>query len=127
MPGWCNGSAGYVHLWTTAHVATGDGRWEELAERAAWDAYLTPTTITQLCCGLAGQAYALLAMYRHSGRAQWLTLAGELAARAAAGVRGGPGHPVAGSLHKGVVGVAALAADLADPEAAAMPFFGVAG
>lgn len=127
MPGWCNGSAGFVHLWTTAHVATADGRWEELAERAAWDTYLTPTTITQLCCGLAGQAYALLAMYRHSGRAQWLTLAGELAARAAAGVRGGPGHPVAGSLHKGVVGVAALAADLADPEAAAMPFFGVVG
>ena len=36
MPGWCNGSAGYVFLWTQAHMATGDQRYLELAEGAAW-------------------------------------------------------------------------------------------
>lgn len=62
MPGWCKGSAGFVHLWTTAHALLGNGRWPTLAERAAWDMYTTSTPIAQLCCGLAGQVYALLDM-----------------------------------------------------------------
>ena len=33
-------------------------------------------------------------------------------------------EPIAASLHKGVVGIAVLAADLGQPELAAMPFFG---
>lgn len=126
MPGWCNGSAGFVHLWTTAHAVTGDDRWATLAERSAWDTYTSPTKIGQLCCGLAGQSYALLEMYRHSGAARWLAAAAELAARAAVGVGEGSssGALVPGSLHKGEVGIAVLAADLAHAESAAMPFFG---
>jgi serine/threonine-protein kinase len=126
MPGWCNGSAGFVHLWATAYAVTGDDRWATLAERAAWDTYTSPTKTAQLCCGLAGQAYALLEMYRHSGAARWLAAASELGARAAAGFgeAASSGTLVRGSLHKGDVGIAVLAADLADPENAAMPFFG---
>ena len=121
---WCNGSAGYVHLWTAAHRALRDQRWAELAERAAWDAYTTPA-IAQLCCGLAGQAYALLEWHRHTGERRWLTAATELAVRAVAGVHSGRGGQyTSGSLHKGEIGIAVLAADLARPEAAAMPFFG---
>lgn len=127
MCGWCHGSAGYVHLWTTAHEALGDDRWATLAERAAWDAYTTPNGVAQLCCGLGGQAYALLAFYRHSGEQRWLTAATELATRAAADATTPFDDPLALSLHKGVAGIAALAADLADPEAAAMPFFGIEG
>lgn len=127
MPGWCNGSAGYVHLWTAAHAAFGDERWAVLAERAAWDTYTT-SGIAQLCCGLAGQAYALLEMHRHTGERRWLTAAAELSIAAAAGVDAGKADGcVSGSLHKGEVGVALLAADLARPEAAAMPFFGFQG
>lgn len=123
MPGWCNGSAGYVHLWATAHAVLGHEAWAALAEKAAWDVYTSPNRIAQLCCGLAGQAYALLEMYAHSGEGRWLTAARELAAHAAADTRGS-GTLVAGSLHKGDVGIAVLAADLANPDAAAMPFFG---
>jgi hypothetical protein len=126
-PGWCNGSAGHVYLWTAAHRALRDQRWADLAERAAWDAYTTPA-IGQLCCGLAGQAYALLEWHRHTGERRWLTAATELAVRAAESVHSGraDGFTV-GSLHKGEIGIAVLAADLARPETAAMPFFGNPG
>jgi serine/threonine protein kinase len=126
-PGWCNGSAGHVHLWTAAHQALRDQRWADLAERAAWDAYTTPA-VGQLCCGLAGQSYALLAWHRHTGEHRWLAAATELAARAAAEVHTGNADGyILGSLHKGEIGIAVLAADLARPEAAAMPFFGQLG
>ena len=71
-----------------------DDRWARLAERAAWEE-------------------------------TWLSAAGELAARAtvAVGDMDSPGT-IQGSLHKGEVGVAVLAADLSRPEAASMPFFG---
>ena len=126
MAGWCNGSAGFVHLWTTAHAHLGDQRWASLAERAAWSSYTAHARLGQLCCGLAGQAYSLLAIYAHTGETRWRDLAGELASRAAADHSITHGLSVA-SLHKGVVGVAVLAADLAAPEAAAMPLFGVGG
>jgi serine/threonine protein kinase len=123
MPGWCNGSAGYVHLWTAAHTALRDDRWAVLAERAAWDAYVTPAA-PQLCCGLAGQAYALLELYRHTGEQRWLAAATALAARAATAVAAAQDDScIPGSLHKGELGVAVLAADLERPEMASMPFF----
>ena len=127
MPGWCHGSAGYVHLWTTAHETLRDERWATLAEQSASDAYATPNRIAQLCCGQAGQAYGLLALYRHSGERRWLTAASELATRAATGSATLTGLPTAASLHKGITGIAVLAADIAGPEAAAMPFFGEEG
>jgi eukaryotic-like serine/threonine-protein kinase len=126
MAGWCHGTAGHVWLWTAAHLALRDDRWARLAERAAWDVYGTPEPTPILCCGLAGQAYGLLEMYRHTGEQAWLRAAGELAARAAVAVRDvGSAGTIPGSLHKGEVGVAVLAADLGRPEAATMPFFGV--
>lgn len=102
MPGWCKGSAGFVHLWTTAHTVLGDDRWEDLALKAAWDCYATPTKISQLCCGLSGQAYALLAMYTHTGQSRWLSAASELGTRAATGASPTSTEKlVPGSLHKG--------------------------
>ena len=125
MSGWCHGSAGYVHLWTATHEALGDDRWATLAEQAAWNTYTSPGGVAQLCCGDAGQVYGLLALYRHSGERRWLTAAEELSTRAAASAGVARADtPVAASLHKGIAGIAVLAADLADPEAAAMPFFG---
>jgi hypothetical protein len=116
---------GFVHLWTQAHAALRDDRWAKLAERAAWDAYATRSSVSQLCCGLAGQAYAVLEMYKHSGEARWLAAASELGALAAASVeRPAAERSTVASLHKGQVGIAILAADLAEPEAAIMPFFG---
>lgn len=125
MPGWCNGSAGYVHLWTLAHQELGDPRWLDLAEGAAWHAWEAPDVNANLCCGYAGRAYALLDFWKHGRGDVWLERARDLGERAAE-VIVRASEPT-DSLYKGEVGVAALAADLAKPETAAQPFFGDEG
>ncbi len=120
MPGWCNGSAGFVHLWTLAHRQLGEPRHAALAEGAAWNAWEDPSGGASLCCGLAGRAYALLELYRHGGGSEWLERARILAGRAAAAAGSAP-RPE--SLYRGALGVAVLAADLARPREAVMPFF----
>jgi serine/threonine-protein kinase len=121
MPGWCNGSAGFVFLWTLAQRMLGEDRFRPLAEGAAWNAWEAPDGVGSLCCGLAGRAYALLNLYRHGHGPEWLDRARELAERAAVAIErtSEPPH----SLYKGALGVAVLAADLARPAEAAMPFF----
>jgi len=121
MPGWCNGSAGFVFLFSLAHRMLGDPTYRALAEGAAWNAWEAADNGASLCCGLAGRAYALLHLHRHGGGAEWLERARDLAERAALEVSRGSELP--NSLYKGEVGVAVLAADLARPEDAAMPFF----
>ncbi|HEX9942428.1 MAG TPA: lanthionine synthetase LanC family protein [Thermoanaerobaculia bacterium] len=121
MPGWCNGSAGYVFLFTLAHRLLRDPKYHALAQGAAWNAWEAPGDDASLCCGLAGRAYALLNFHRHGGGPEWLARARELANRAAVTVERGSEAPH--SLYKGTLGVAVLAADLARPEDAAMPFF----
>lgn len=130
MPGWCNGSAGYVFLWTEAHKAIGEKHYLELAEGAAWHAWETPGRIGNLCCGLAGQAYALLNLYHHTSDAIWLGRARDTARWAAAASadsrrRGSVAdlemRPE--SLYKGETAIAVLDADLRRPEQAHMPMF----
>lgn len=120
MPGWCNGSAGYVHLWTLAARVLGAPAFSALAEGAAWDAWDAQDTSGTLCCGLAGRAYALLALHRHTGDAAWLERARLLGERAPQG-RFEDDYPH--SLYKGRMVLPALAADLDDPAHAAQPFF----
>jgi serine/threonine-protein kinase len=72
MPGWCNGSAGYVFLWTLAHRILGSPEYLALAEGAAWDACEMAGQLNNLCCGTAGHAYAMLNLYRHTGETCWL-------------------------------------------------------
>lgn len=117
---WCNGSAGLVHLWTLADRVFGSAPYAELAALSGWDAWDGEETETSLCCGLAGRAYALLALYRQTGDPGWLRRARLLADRAA---RDALGAPLELSLYRGGVGIAVLAAELAHPEEAAMPLF----
>jgi hypothetical protein len=121
MSGWCNGSAGFVFLWTLAERVLGEPAYGRLAEGAAWNAWEAEHGSASLCCGLAGRSYALLNFHRHAGGAAWLERARELGERAARAIGGETGPPH--SLYRGEVGVAALAADLERPEAAAQPFF----
>ena len=121
MAGWCNGSAGFVFLWTLAHQILGDQRYRELAEGAAWNAWEAPDAHGTLCCGLTGRAYALLNLWKHGGGGEWLTRARDLANHAAQVIERTAEAP--DSLYKGAVGVAVLAADLARPEGAVFPFF----
>jgi eukaryotic-like serine/threonine-protein kinase len=119
---WCNGAAGYVHLWTLAHRRLGDETYARLAQKAAWAAYDgQPAAPGDLCCGLAGRAYALLCLHKHSGEPEWLARAHRLFAHAAKSVR--LESLRRDSLYKGEVGVALLAADLDAPEHACMPLF----
>lgn len=91
MPGWCNGSAGYVFIWTAAYRTLRDKRYLELAEKAAWNVWESRDSINNLCCGLAGQAYALLNLYKETGNQTWLVRAKMLAVRASSHREARPG------------------------------------
>jgi serine/threonine-protein kinase len=125
MPGWCNGSAGHIFLWTAAHKLFGDDVYLQTAEKAGWNTWESTDSISNLCCGLAGQAYGLLNLYKHTSDTIWLDRARDLASRAAAW---DPHRYTAmklpvDSLYKGEMGIALLASDLSDPMSACMPFF----
>ena len=121
MAGWCNGSCGYVFLWTLAHAIFGKDCYLDLATGAAWNTWESGEGAGTLCCGLAGRAYALLNLYRLTNEKVWLDRARGLATRAVQDDRIPPEY--AHSLYKGQMGLAVLAADLEQPEKARMPFF----
>ncbi|HEY6252690.1 MAG TPA: lanthionine synthetase LanC family protein [Candidatus Angelobacter sp.] len=132
MPGWCNGSTGYVFLWTLAHKMLNDANYLSWAEGAAWNAAEAPSPIGNLCCGMAGQAYALLNLYRHTGETAWLERAREAAHHAVVVTNEASKRPDykwfalrPESLYKGELGIVLLHADLERPEQACMPLFEV--
>ena len=125
MPGWCNGSCGYVFLWTLVHRWSGEPRHLDLALGAGWDSWDAPDPALSLCCGLAGRGYALLALQRATGDDVWLRRARTLADRGAS--QGKAQLDQAHSLYKGDLGLAVLAADLERPATAHMPLFEIAG
>jgi serine/threonine protein kinase len=130
MPGWCNGTAGFLHLWTLALRVLGSPEYARLAEGAALDCWESESPIGNLCCGFAGQAYGLLNMYKNSGDIAWMHRAQALTERAARSLRAMPSMDPQqalifrpDSLYKGELGVALLAEELRRPKYAAMPFF----
>jgi serine/threonine protein kinase len=130
FPSWCNGSAGQVFLWAEAHKAIGDHRYLTLAEGAAWNTWESPSRFASLCCGLSGQAYALLNFYRYTEEEVWLLRARKMAGWAAElasvpGTQTGDAPPESrpGSLYNSLAGVAVLGADLDRPLDARMPFY----
>jgi serine/threonine-protein kinase len=121
VPSWCNGTAGFVHLWLTAERVLGEAGYRELACGAARDALGPVESGVDLCCGLSGRAYAVLALHRASGDEFWLREARKLAFRALR-----PrmlDAPFALSLYKGAVGPVVLAEELRAPMTASMPLF----
>ena len=118
---WCNGAAGFVHLWTFAARHFGGEQYPDLATGAAWAVYQAPFGTADLCCGLAGRAYALLNIYKYTGDRTWVERARELADHAAVRVRAG--LTLRDSLYKGDIGIGLLVSDLADPEHACMPLY----
>jgi len=134
MPGWCHGTAGYVFLWRLAHKMLGDPSYLALAEGAAWNTWETAGPIGNLCCGMAGQAYALLNFYRHTGENVWLSRARDAARYAVVAQEESSSQPGyeqlafrTESLYKGELGIAVLAADLERPEQSCMPLFEIEG
>ncbi len=121
MPGWCNGTCGYIFLWNLAHRRLGRPEYAAMAERAAWHAWEAPEPGPSLCCGLSGRAYGLLNHYRHTGDTRWRQRAERLAHRAAMDPQQKEEFPH--SLYKGRLGLATLLADLDRPDESFMPFF----
>jgi serine/threonine-protein kinase len=122
---WCNGAAGFVYLWTLAERLLGDEAYGVVAEQAAWTAWEAPDDAGDLCCGLAGRAYAALNVYKRAGDDAWRRRAHDLAERAA--LRTGRSALRRDSLYKGEIGVAVLAADLGRSEWSAMPLYEAEG
>lgn len=121
-PGWCNGSAGLVHLWLEAHAAYGDATSLELASGAAWHAWeAADDGAESLCCGLSGRAYALLALFRATGDVVWWSRARDLARRAS--LAAAEHHEPFLSFYRGALGVALLLEEIERPELARMPGF----
>ncbi|MFY9632028.1 MAG: lanthionine synthetase LanC family protein [Candidatus Cybelea sp.] len=119
-PGWCNGSAGYVALFTLAHKEFKEDPLLDLAVAAAWNVWEAGNGNGSLCCGEAGRAYALLTLGRHMHNdSAWLTRSAILADRAATVIPNQPERPH--GLFRGRIGVALLAADLDNIEASAFP------
>ncbi len=126
MPGWCNGTTGYVYLWTLAHALFEDARYLDLALKSGWQAWEDDAQIANLCCGLAGRAYALLHLYKVTDDAHWLKKAMHSAEIARRNIRLAQPDEYRGfehSLYKGETGVALLLADLTQPDQAVFPFF----
>ena len=74
-----------------------------------------------LCCGLAGQAYALLLAHQVTGDTDWLARAEDLAWN---GVREASGRSsLPNSLWKGDVGLALLTHDVEQPDGASLALF----
>ena len=125
MPGWCNGSAGLVQLACLAYETFGDDAMLAVAEGAGWNTWEDAAPpLVDLCCGLAGRAYALLALYRVTRDPAWLERARLLAGKAAklAPDQRTDAHP-RHSLYKGELGLTLLIDELERPDEASMPVF----
>jgi len=64
MPGWCNGGAGFVELFTLAAGVFKKAEYLDIAEKIAIDVYSNESMAGDLCCGLAGRCYSLLGLYQ---------------------------------------------------------------
>ncbi len=123
LPGsWCHGTAGYTNLWATSSRVTGDSAYDALCLGAAEHCWHSPSLNENLCCGAAGQSYAMLVAYQVSGDEKWLERAEVLAQRSLQWVSTYWSHTNA--LYKGDVGIALLAEELRSPNLATMPLFG---
>lgn len=120
LAGICHGSAGYVLLWRLAYRLLGDHRYAVTAERAAEHTWARRmATLPHLCCGLAGQAMALLSVAALTSDRRWRQRAHVLAGRAVVYATAEQARP--NSLIKGDVGVALLLLDLERPQHATAP------
>jgi serine/threonine protein kinase len=102
MASWCNGTAGFILLWSEAYLATGDSQWLSLARRAARHCMTYIENLNSLCCGLAGRAYALAILGSVSGEDEWFDAAEQCLRRKSGGTPDVAQHHH--SLFKGVLG-----------------------
>ena len=71
MPGWCNGVAGHLLMWTRLWQCSGQSDDREVMERIAWGVMESRTVMGNVCCGAAGQAVALASFASATKDASW--------------------------------------------------------
>jgi serine/threonine-protein kinase len=71
MPGWCNGVAGHLLMWTRLWQLSGVAEDREMMERVAWGVLESVTAMGNVCCGAAGQAIALACFASAAGDPSW--------------------------------------------------------
>jgi serine/threonine protein kinase len=113
---WCNGTGGFVLLWSEAFEATRDNRWLALAREAGTMTALHHEMGYNVCCGLAGRAFCLASLYRVTGDLFWIEQASTCIGRAKPS-RGSHLH----SLFKGVIGLELARIELSRPEMMIFP------
>ena len=64
---WCNGMAGHVYLWCRAYEVFRDERYLNAARLSAHTTALLYPANPTVCCGTAGQAYALYRYFQLTG------------------------------------------------------------
>ncbi|MGH7130437.1 MAG: protein kinase domain-containing protein [Phycisphaerales bacterium] len=121
LSSWCNGSAGFVFLWTLADRLIGDPRYQIWSRHAALHCLEDGVGSPDLCCGVGGKAYALLAMFKHTQDEMWLDAAYTVLGKFNfASLRG---YLKRDALYKGPLGLCLLAYELESPNNAVMPMF----
>ncbi len=121
---WCNGSAGFIFLLIKAYETFGERKYLDLAEKVGIYTlkYISQQEAFDLCCGYAGRAYSLLALYRATGDQAWLTRARSMIDHVTSdGVQ--RTFLKRSSLYKGEFGLALICAELETPDKAKMPLF----
>jgi serine/threonine-protein kinase len=116
---WCNGCAGFAILLVQAATCLSERDYLGIAERSANTVWHEQVAAGDLCCGLAGGAYALLSVYRGTGDAKHLSRARRLYDRARAAAASSNSH----GLFKGRTGVMLLGAEMEAPSSARFPLF----
>jgi hypothetical protein len=71
MPGWCNGVAGHLLMWTRLWQCSHQSDDREMMERIAWGVIESRTAVGNVCCGAAGQALALASFAAATQDASW--------------------------------------------------------
>lgn len=122
--GWCNGSAGYVFLWTLLYKYTVEEKYLGIAKKCADHFYKNAySRNANLCCGMSGKAYAMLNLYNTTFEKSWLHKAQEIEKMIMQQIGSPALHN--NSLYKGEVGVAVLLAEMGQPTLSRMPLFEV--
>jgi serine/threonine-protein kinase len=113
---WCDGASGYVLLWCRAYELTGERAFLARARRFTRSLdRVSAGAWPNVCCGLGGRAFALLAMDRVERDAGWderaLVVVAEAARRALE--KGVGPHP--SGLYKGFPGIVCAILDALAP------------
>jgi len=121
-PGWCNGNAGYIFLWTLLYKHFKDEKYLQIAEKIAFRLTRgTKTDNSDLCCGMSGVVYAMINLYKTTNEKKYLEKAKEIKDTI---LKTWFSQPLRNnSLYKGEPGIAAMVGEFREPSLMKMPLF----